>query len=627
MFSKLKLQKYITILVLIWAFILSSSIVQTQNVVTSFDLSGSGVFVLRGSSTAKKKTFVATRKSSKALRTTKQRRITRRNVVRQSQTVAKKSRTRRKIEIVTPKELEQSRVKSKPPKEASKIFTGAGEYFVENGDILKAAEYFDEAIALDSTNKDAQLGLSEAYTSLGDMALEKEDFKKAKGYYEAAIKNDDKNASAYAGLGQIYDESDDNEKAKANYEQALQIDPEFKQVYAPLGIIYYQEKKYSKSEEFINKALADEADNPETLYFLGLLRYLANNDPAALEAFQKSIALDQENAETYYYLGATYDRLDQEEKAIAAYQKAVQIDPNYVNAWFDLGVAYYNQGRYDEAIKAYDKAITLNTNQTEELQELSTDSYENRGDTYSKQADAAKTLKEQKTKIDQAAGDYNNVYFQKKNDAEFLGKYGLLLSTQAAIYERLNQQTKAWDRSLNYLEQALASNPDAINYTNLGFVNYRIGHKLAESRNAEDRKKATVYLQKAKELLQKAVSMNPSYDEAPLLNLGATYIDLGEYANAIETLGKAAKKKKDWNIINFLIGIAYARDNKLKESSKYLNIAVDNDRDNFQFLNALADVEVMRKDKKEIKKLIDRLKKIGTEATLTKAKSLEKMLK
>ncbi|MGI8544122.1 MAG: tetratricopeptide repeat protein [Aridibacter sp.] len=628
MFSKLKFHKSITTLAIIWAFVLNSLTVQSQNVVTSFDLSGgSGAIVLRDSYVAKRKTYVATKINSQARRTVKQKRATRRTVVRQSRTVARNDRTRRNTQKITPKQFTEIKIESKTAEEASKIFTGAGEYFVENGDVQKAAEYLEQAVKFDDNNKDAKLALSEAYTTLGDTALEAEDFEKAQGYYEFALKYDDKNASAYAGLGQVYDEADDNKNAKANYEKALAVNPDFKQVFAPLGILYYQEHQYEKSEEFIKKALADDANNPETLYFVGLLRYLAEDYKAALNALEKSISLDKENGEAYHYLGATYDKLNEPAKAIANYEKATQLDPDYVNAWFDLGVAYYNQERYDDAIKAYDKAISLNTNKTEELQQLYTDTYENRGDTYSKQADAAKTLKEQKTKIDQAAGDYNNVYFQKKNDAEFLGKYGLLLSTQAAIYERLNQQTKAWDSSLKYLEQALASNPDAINYTNLGFVNYRIGHKLAESRNAEDRKKATVYLQKAKDLLQKAVSMNPSYDEAPLLNLGATYIDLGEYTKAVETLEKAAKKKKDWNILNFLIGIAYARDNKLKESSKYLNTAVDNDRDNFQFLNALADVEVMRKDKREIKKVVERLKKLGTEIALDKAKRLERMLK
>lgn len=628
MFPDLEFQKFIATLAIIWAFVLNGILITAQNVVTSFDLSGgSGAIVLRNSITAKKKAFVATRRKSAARRTTKQRRLTRRNVVRQSKTVARKSRTRRKIDIVTPKELNEIKIKSIAPKAASKILTGAGEYFVENGDFQKAAEYLEEAVLLDAGNKDAKLALSEAYTSLGDSALEKEDFRKAKSYYEEALKYDDKNASAYAGLGQFYDESDDEAKAKANYESALAADPEFKQVYAPLGIIYYQEKKYDKAEEFIKKALEDDADNPETLYFLGLLRYLANDNQAAVNALEKSIALDQENDEAYYYLGASYDRLEQPEKAIAAYRKALELEPKYVNAWFDLGSALYNQERYDEAIEAYDKAIAFNSNQTQELQTLYTESYENRGDAFSKQADEAKTLQERKDKIDKATGDYNIVSYKKKNDSEFLGKYGLALSKQAAIYQRSGLQTASWETSISNLEKALSLNPDAINYTNLGFVNYRIGHKLAESGNSVNRSKAKPYLDKAKELLEKAISMNPEFSEAPLLNLGATYIDLGEYDKAVEMLEKAYQKKKDWNIINYLIGIAYARNNKLDNASRYLNTAVDNDEGNFQFLNALGDIEIMRKDKREIRKVVDLLKRLGTDAALIKAKSLEKFLK
>ncbi len=186
--------------------------------------------------------------------------------------------------------------------------------------------------------------------------------------------------------------------------------------------------------------------------------------------------------------------------------------------------------------------------------------------------------------------------------------------------------TSSWDNAIKNMEKATSLNSDAVNLTNLGFINFQIGHNLAEAGNATQRNKAKPYLDKAKELLQKAISLNPDFSEAPLLNLGATYIDMGDYDLAIETLKKSAQKK-DWNIINFLIGIAYARQNKLDDASRYLNIAVDKDGNNFQYLNELANIEYIRKDKKEIKKVIERLKKLGTEVALTKAKSLEKLLK
>lgn len=617
---------------IIWAILLSALPPngQAQNVVTSFDLTGgSGAFVVRSSST-RKNTYVATRRKSNARRTSKQRRTTRRSVVRQSKSVARRSRSRRNIKQITPQQLQEIKIETKTREEASIILAGAGEYFVERGEVQKAAEYLEQAVELDPANTDAKLALSEAYTSLGDAVLEDSELtpakvQKARGYYEFALKYDEKNASAYAGLGQVFDELGDEPQAKSNYEKALAIDPNFKQVYAPLGIIYYNEAKYDKSEEFIEKALSEDADNPETQYFIGLLKYQANENEKALAALQKSIRLDGENAEAFYYLGAVYDRLEKPLDAIKAFETAVRLEPNYVSAWFDLGNAYYNQNRFEDAIKAYDKAIQLNSNQTDELRALYTESFESRGDAYGKQAEKVETLGEAKEKIDKATGDYNIVSFQKKEDVEFLSKYGLALSRQASIYQSLKLQTSSWDRSIEFLEKAVRLSPDAINYTNLGFVNYRIGHLLTETGLPANKTKARPYLENAKIQLQKAVDMNPEFDEAPLINLGATYIDLGEYEKGIETLEKAARKK-DLNMINFLLGIAYARSQKLKEASRYLTSAVERDAGNFMFLNALADVAILQKDKKAVRRVIEKLRRLGTVTALRKAESLEKLI-
>ncbi len=627
MFSKSKFQKITTTLFIIWAFLVSSLPVKAQNVVTSFDLSGgSSAIVLRGSLGAKKKTFVATKRRSRAKRSVKQRRTTRRKVVRQSRRVAKKSRVRRQIKKITPKELEKINWRVMEADKASKILAGAGEYFVEKGESLKAAEYLEEAIQLDANNNDAKIALSEVYATLGNDALEKDNFSKAEKDFTAAIKYDAKNAAAYAGLGQVFDEKDDDEKAKINYEKALEIDPTFAQVYGPLGIIYYKEKQYDKAKEFINKALTDDKDNPESLYFLGVLRYLSFDNEAALDALQKSIKLDDENEEAHYYLGATLDRLNRDKEAIASYERATELDPRYVNAWFDLGIAYYNQDRYQDAINAFDKSISLNTNQTEELRTIYTDSYESRGDAYSKLADKAQEINSKKMNLDKATGDYNIASYQRKDDVEFLSKFGLTLSKQADVYQQMNLQTSSWKRSIDFFEKAIALKPDAIDYTNMGYAYYRMGSQQMKYSNSSLKAQGRANLEQAKVALQKAISMNPEFEEAPLINLGSTLMLLGEYGEAVDVLKRVAKKK-NWNAVNYMLGVSYAEINELKEASKYLNKALKQDENNYAILNKLGDIELKRKDKKALKKVISKLRKLNTDRARTRAENLETRMK
>jgi len=144
------LSKHVLTLVLLWAFIATGMPVRAQgDFVTSSDISGgSSVYVFRTSRKAKKRNFVSRRKS-KAKRTSRQKRSTRGKVVRQSKVVAKRYRKKRSIKKITPQEFQKVNIQlaRKTPEEASKIFAGAAEYFIEKeSDLQKAAGYLEEAI-------------------------------------------------------------------------------------------------------------------------------------------------------------------------------------------------------------------------------------------------------------------------------------------------------------------------------------------------------------------------------------------------------------------------------------------------------------------------------------------------
>jgi hypothetical protein len=166
--------------ILITAFLVGSLPLQAQDIVTSSDISGgSSVFVLRGNRKAKQ---VKAAYKPVAKRTVVQKRETRAKLVRQTTTVAKavqKSRPTKRVDAQEFKRL-QPQIATMGKEQASLIFAGAGEYYLERDDVDKGLEFFRESVKLDANNKLGKLGLSDASVRKGNQLLEKEEFAQSK---------------------------------------------------------------------------------------------------------------------------------------------------------------------------------------------------------------------------------------------------------------------------------------------------------------------------------------------------------------------------------------------------------------------------------------------------------------
>ncbi|REJ78766.1 MAG: tetratricopeptide repeat protein [Acidobacteria bacterium] len=630
-----QLRKSVLTVAVLWAFLLSSLPVSGQVVLPGNIAGRSGKWVVAGGS---KKSSAVSRRTSKAKRTRKQRSSTRRQVVRRSQSVAKKNRNRRDINEVTPEEYRrlEAQINRMSPEEASKVFAGAGEYFVVRDEIDEAVRFLEQSVELDGNNKDARLALSEVYTTLGDRALVKADeyaelaakavaandsanetrnsalanteIEKAEKYYTAGVQNDPSNPSAYVGLGQFYDARDDDSKAKTNYEKALSLDDSLTEVKGPLGIIYYQEsleegvtseqadELQNKAEQLIADAVATDPENAESQFFLGLIRYKQGDNENALGALRRSLDIDSENPETHYYLGATYNRLggdDNVEKAIGEFEKAVALDQRFFQAWFDLGVVYYNKGEFEKAIAAFEKSIEFNADQTAEQKRVKSESYANAAEAY-----------RQANKIDLAISRYRIAVTRIKDDPELFTTYGF------AHAERDN-----WVPAIQAFQTASGLAPDsATATTNLGWAHYKAAESY-ERRNMKSDMDAS--LRQADSLLEKAVAQYESVGgsdqnkAAANLYLGVVRNKLGDYSGAEEALEKAnALSNERWAAAVVELGISELNLKKFGDAIKHFKQAQDIQPGfpEAMYYHGLA--EYKRGDEKEARKIQARLQGI-----------------
>lgn len=577
MINKMQCLKVTFSFVLVCSLFLNSVPVQAQDIVSSDDISsgGSSVFVFRKSRKApqtKNATRTTTTKRNKSEKAESRKKV--------KQEVAKVTPKRKKVEVEakptpTPKgqkpDVMASRIK------ASNEIGRAAELHLDKGDLPKAVSFFRQSIQLNPKNELAKLGLSEALTLQADDMFEKEsEAEAAIPLYQEAITLDGNNAAAYAGLGGIYEELDDTENTFINYNKALSLNPNLTELYAPLGIANYQKGEIAKADELLTKAVAIRANDYQTQYLLGLIRYKQQNrDDEAVAALKRSLEL-KVTAEAYYYLGEVYDRQDKEKEAIAEYNKAIKENPNYVEAWFDLGAAYYNRSRFEDSINAYNQVIKLKNSNYE--------AHENLADVYRQLAANSNDPIVKKQNYQKAEGLYkiatdlikNNpkIKVEKLALAELYSKYGFILG-----------RMEKWDSAAAALNQAVALNPDSVDYTNLGWAYYngaqkdlfakKEAEKVSDTTLAQQKETdAKLKLEQSRNTLQKADALNPNF-VGTLLNLGVTLSDLGDYQGSVDALRKCVAQRPDWFPALNELGIAYRGAGNLVEAANTFRKASD----------------------------------------------------
>ena len=233
---------------------------------------------------------------------------------------------------------------------------------------------------------------------------------------------------------------------------------------------------------------------------------------------------------------------------------------------------------------------------------------------------------------DKAEGNYNLAltFIQRSTEvsnqekAEIYNKFGWNLGQQCRVLMEASKQCNKWTAMIDKFQKATDLVPDAVNYSNFGWAYFNQGHlDMASRREAAGREK----LLKAKAALEKAIEMKPTFIEAPLMNLGGTYIDLGEYPAAIETLKKVTGKRSDWVTADYMLGVAYRKSGDLNNAADAFNNAIKKDKDHIAALAGLGETQYRRNKKGETDKIIARLNQIGTPSAGLEAQKLQAVMK
>jgi tetratricopeptide (TPR) repeat protein len=573
--------------------------VRSQDLVPVSDLTGSSsVFVFRNTSrTTPKRIIIKTR----VTRTRTQRIETATRVSRQYVALAKIKPRRTRSETVRENDPRVSRIPTMPREQASVIFAGVGEFYMEKDQFSRAQDFFRESMQLDSKNTKAQAGLSEALALEGNDVLARGGtgqghLTAARQKFEEALKYNPKNSPAYFGLAEVYSELGQDPDAIANYEKALTNDKDLTEIYVPLGILYYQSGNIAKAEDLLVKALAARPDDAQTQYFLGLVRFSQNRNEEALIAFNRAKSLDPTNADAFFHAGETLVRLKRHREAIPEFTTATTLRPNYFEALAALGSAHFETENFPEAVAAYRQAERLKNDNIETLINL--------GDVY-----------RQMGSYDDAEAKYNlatvfierDPNYNRDDAADIYSKIGFVIAKQCEINMRKAAPCR-WDVAVRALEKASAITQNNVDMANLGWAYYNSAKNEVLNKRPDV---ARAKLEKAKEALQKAAFSSPKYVEGPLLNLGMTLTDLGDYAGAVDAFKRVIEKQPKWVFAMNELGIAYRKQNNFADAAAAFRRATSVDEKYAIAYYNLAESEFRAGNMGEAQKAYDRVKALG----------------
>ncbi len=198
--------------------------------------------------------------------------------------------------------------------------------------LVKASDYFNQAIAADPKYTLAYVGLADAYLlmPLYGAGAPNDCYPKAKTAISKALELDDQSAEAHTSVGQLccYYELD-LPRAVREFQRAIELDPNYPTAHQWYG-----------SSALVSLGRFDEA----------------------IAEVKRAIELDPLSFVINIDMGNTLFRSRHYAEAIEQLRKTLEMDPSFYYAHWNLGLALAGDRRFGDAIAEFKKARELNDN-------------------------------------------------------------------------------------------------------------------------------------------------------------------------------------------------------------------------------------------------------------------------
>ncbi|MGA7159650.1 MAG: tetratricopeptide repeat protein, partial [Bacteroidota bacterium] len=219
--------------------------------------------------------------------------------------------------------------------------------------LVRAIEYLNQAIALDSTYALAYSGLADCYALQSQYAgtPTRIAVPMALSAARRALDLDNSLAEAHATIGLCYDEERNYDDAEREFKQAISLNPRYGTAYQWYHIILMRLRRLDEASAMIQQAHDIDPFSPIFVINMGLNPYIRGHYEEALGYFAKSVELDPSFAIGYEWEGMANNRLKKYSDAQAQFEKAVELSGRSSECISSLGFFYAKRGMKEKALK------------------------------------------------------------------------------------------------------------------------------------------------------------------------------------------------------------------------------------------------------------------------------------
>lgn len=194
--------------------------------------------------------------------------------------------------------------------------------------VAEAADFFQQAIALDPDFALAYVGLADSY------GLQ----------------------VAYSGAAQ----SEMNAKAELAIDKALEIDGQLGEAFTSLGWLKQQRNDFEGAEAAYKKALQLNPNYATTYHWYGDLLGILGRTEEALEQHLKGIELDPVSGIINLHIGNDLEGLGRFDEALEQYRKTIEIEPSFSVTYATIADVYwFVYGDLAQAVPWYHRGLEL----------------------------------------------------------------------------------------------------------------------------------------------------------------------------------------------------------------------------------------------------------------------------
>ncbi len=199
---------------------------------------------------------------------------------------------------------------------------------------------------------------------------------KAIEFFNEAVRRDPDFALAFAGLADAYIlKAGGQDKTGADYYRkaeeyaikALSLNPDLPQARVSLGMAKYKNSgDFAAAEKHFLRAIELDPDLAAAHHWYAVILSLSGKPADALREIEIAARLEPDSAVIQFSLGDMYRDLNRFDEALAAFDRSIQANSSYIPAYLSKSLIQQNIGNYDAALETYRTARIHNGNDENE---------------------------------------------------------------------------------------------------------------------------------------------------------------------------------------------------------------------------------------------------------------------